>query len=341
MMEKKAVPNRKSKPAEPIFLIRPAVKNLGLDYLHIALIALVVVLVALALSFSGLSATSQQRPPQNCTYGYLNNSCATPLHTPSQALGSVERIIASYSSINSSLALLPYFTLPNSSRTSYLPGSREWLVTLPYRNSFSNITLDYSFLLYDSNLSLATPFQQMLKPAYYLNESVVAPGVVALSGHSACTASNTLPVFLFVDPYAPGAFQSISDAINTSRNPRLNVSYKFLFTGYSAELYKSYGAPSTQLLGRYLLCASPQRNFPQFISNLSTIFFGTPPSNFTLSQVASASGLNYSQMNSCLLDSGGVLENQALLSGYYNISSTPSSSWAAGISPYPRRWARR
>ena len=37
---------------EPVFIIRPASKHLGLDYLHILLIALVIILIVLAFALS-------------------------------------------------------------------------------------------------------------------------------------------------------------------------------------------------------------------------------------------------------------------------------------------------
>ena len=44
--------NVKKTEKEPVFIIRPAMKNYGLDYLHISLIVLVIILVGLALALS-------------------------------------------------------------------------------------------------------------------------------------------------------------------------------------------------------------------------------------------------------------------------------------------------
>jgi hypothetical protein len=41
-----------TKRKEPVFIVKPALKNFGLDYLHIILIALVIILIALAFALS-------------------------------------------------------------------------------------------------------------------------------------------------------------------------------------------------------------------------------------------------------------------------------------------------
>jgi hypothetical protein len=321
---KKSIAKRKDE--SPVFLVRPAIKNFGMDYLHIALIALVVILAVLAFSLSGFRHQTQTLSTSNCTNGayVFNKSCVSANHTSAEALNAGEKVLASYSSLNSSLSLLPYFSLVNSANVSFLPTTKEWLVVVPVINPFTNQTIKVSMLLYDSNLSLAAPFQQMSNPEIYTNSSVVASGVVSLSGTTPCVTSGNFPVDYFIDPYGPGELQDMQSAINTSRADKgAAVSFDFLFTAYSEKLYGTYGSSGTQLLGKYLLCGSAQSEFPSFYQNVSAQFHGTPLSNYTLQELASASDLNYSEFNSCLLNSTSVLQAQLQLSKIYNITSTP------------------
>jgi hypothetical protein len=322
-MPKKNVPKKDSEQNAPVFLVRPAFKNLGLDYLHITLIVLAVILAVLAYSLSGFKGTTlpSQASSVNCTFGVLNGKCATPSHTSAEALLASEKVLASYSSINSTLSLLPYYSIVNRSVVSYLPNAGEWLVAVPYINPLNGENLQLSMLLYDSNLTLAVPFQQMIKPITFSNYTVVSKGVVSIPGKSACTQSAPFPTDLFIDPYSPGDFQSISEAINASRSADLNVSYEFIFTGYSARFYQNYGESTTQFMSKYLLCAVAQHALPQFLSNLSIAFHGQPLSNYTLAQVATASNLKPNALEGCLLNSTAVLQNQQTLADFYNITS--------------------
>ncbi|MEM3827235.1 MAG: hypothetical protein QXR58_01380, partial [Candidatus Micrarchaeaceae archaeon] len=196
---------------------------------------------------------------------------------------------------------------------------------VPYLNPFTHQVLNVSLLLYGSNLSLATPYMQMIRPIVNSSNYVVAPGTIAMGGKAACTYNTSMPVFLVTDPYAPGSFASMSKAIELSHSlgQKVNVSYKFIFSDYSINLYKTYGVASTQLLGDYLACASSQRKFSSFISNLSNVYSGTPISNYTLYQIAMSSGLNASKLDSCMQNVSTVLDYQAKLAQYYNITSTP------------------
>ena len=90
------------------------------------------------------------------------------------------------------------------------------------------------------------------------NYTVVSQGVVSIPSKTACASSTPFPAYLFVDPYLPGAFQSISEALNASKSTSLNLSYEFIFTGYAANFYQNYGASTTQLLAKYMVCAAAQ-----------------------------------------------------------------------------------
>ena len=306
---------------EPVFIIRPVRKNLGLDYLHISLVILVIALVALAFGIS------LSRPgAQACQYGALNGTCATPVHNTSQALLGAERIIASYASLNSSISLLPYFALVNQSSVSYVPGDRQWYVSVPYIDPVSKSKLfRVSFSLYDSNLSLATPYTQMISPTSYTNNSVAGLGSVSLSGRTMCQTAAPIPVYLIADPYSPGTLSAISTAANASRaySGQVNMSYYFVFGQPSTRFYKGFGIAETQALGQYLSCASRQPGFAGYAANISQIYTGTPISNDTLYQIASASKLNTTQLGSCLANVSVSLNHQAQLANLYNLQYSP------------------
>lgn len=306
---------------EPVFIIRPVRNNLGLDYLHISLVILVVALVALAFGISW------SRPgPQACQYGALNGTCSMPVHNSSQALLGAERVIASYASLNSSLSLLPYFALVNQSSVSYVPGDSQWYVSVPYIDPISKSRIfRVSFNLYDSNLSLATPYTQMISPVSYTNNSVAGLGSVSLSGRSLCQTSAPIPVYLITDPYSPGALGAISIAANASRaySGQVNTSYYFVFGQPSTRFYKGSGIAQTQALGQYLSCASRQPGFAGYAANVSQVFTGTPISNSTLYDIAIASRLNTTQLNTCLANVSVALDHQAQLANLYDLQYSP------------------
>jgi len=77
------MPQKASKNKEPVFIVKPALKRGGLDYLHISLIALVIVLIALAFS---LAFFKQGTVVKNCYYGVVNGTCATQQYNSSQVL---------------------------------------------------------------------------------------------------------------------------------------------------------------------------------------------------------------------------------------------------------------
>jgi len=311
---------RKPAKAEPVYILKPAFKRGGLDYLHISLIAFVIILIALAYALSTFKTALV------CSYGALNSTCITPEHNSTQALDAAERILASYSAINTSLSLLPYYALVNRSNVEYLSNTSEWLIVIPYINPFTNETLNFSMLIRDSNLSLVLPFQQTIAPLAYTNNKVIAPGTISLYGRAGCSSSTPIPTYSITDPYAPGALQSILKATNTSKKyaGSVNMTYYFIFTGNAAQLYYTYGINETQLIGAYLKCATNQGKLGAFASNLSTAFHGYPLSNSILSQVAAGSYLNASSLSTCLKTVYTSLEYQARLAAFYNITQTPT-----------------
>jgi len=323
MQNKKKVQNAKQKQEEPVFIVKPVLKNYGLDYLHIALIVLVVILVALAFA---LATFKQATIVKNCQYGIINGTCAPLPYTNAQVLQAVGKILASYSNINTSLSLLPYYSLVNESKIYYIASSNSWLVIVPFKDPYvSNTIYNYSVIL-NSNLSISQAYLQTIKPLYYTNDSVVSPGVISVYGKTLCSTTKPIPLYLIVDPYAPGAMQAISLAARASSlyNDSLNVSYDFVFSSYAQNFYAQYGTAYTQNIARYLFCAYKQGRMPAFVSNLSSVFSGYPLSNSTLAGIANGSKLNMNELNQCLSSSYTALAYQAELANFYNVVYTPA-----------------
>jgi len=308
------------KAKEPVFLVKRASKLGGLDYLHVALIALVIILVALAFSLANFKSVIV------CQYGmYSNSTCITPKYNQSQVLNAAGKVLANYQYINSSLSILTYYSYLNRSKVSYQPSTNTWSVIVPYRDPFTNSTLNVSMEFYGSNLSLETPFIQMVRPKQVTNNSVVAQGVVAISDKTTCVSNTPEPVYLITDPYAPGAIKSILQAINISKSHsnEVNMSYKFVFSGYSISKYNQYGEKQTQLLGAYLACGSVQKEFPKFMGLLNNTYNGIPLPNDTLYSIAQASGFNMSSFGKCMVNAPAEIYGQEQLASFYNVTFTP------------------
>jgi hypothetical protein len=321
--------NRKDavKKSEPVLLLRPVTNSIGLDYLHMTLIVLVIVLVAFAFA---LSQFKQGVLVQSCAYGTsANETCITPVHNSTQVLAAAQQILASYATFNTSLSLLAYYTYANRANVSFLSGQKEWLVVFPYADPLlNNETQYFSEIIYDSNLTLAKPFIQTANPLAHSKNQVIGKGIVSIYGKVACPAAGTgqIPVYAFIDPYAPGAVQGIYAGINASSDfqKSINLTYKFIFTGYAESNYKSFGINQTQEVGEYLWCASQQSRFAAFMANFTRLYSGKPIPNSTVQQVAQGSGLNMSVFNGCTAQAPGVLERQVLLQQLYGVVSTPT-----------------
>ncbi len=312
--------NKRAAKQEPVFLVKPISRYGGLDNLHISLIALAALLAILAFVLANFHSTVV------CAAGELNGTCVTPSHTSAQAISAAGKIIAAYSSFNSSLSLLPYYSLINESKASYLANRDEWLVTVPYVDPFTNEQVNLTLIIRDSNLTLAQSSMQTVAPSSYSNKSVVALGTIGLPGRSDCSYSAPVPVYMFTDPYAPHALADISSAINFSaaHASQVNTSYKFIFSNYAISKYTQYGVNATQLLGGYLACASAQPRFAQFVGNLSTVYDGSPLSGSLLYQIANASGLSMGEFSSCMNNVSDALVHQAQLAYIYNVTVNPS-----------------
>jgi hypothetical protein len=315
--------NAQKKEGEPVFILKPALKNYGLDYLHIELIALVVVLAVLAFA---LASFKPGVLVSGCAYGEVNGTCTVPAHNSAQALAAAERVLASYATINTSFSLLPYYALVNESKVSYLINQSAWFVSVPYVNPFArNSVYNFSLVLYDSNLSLKNAYAQTIKPVFYTNDSVIAPGAISVYSGSPCTTTKPVPVYTFIDPYSKGALSALSAMFNASKRYAsvANMSYYFIFTGSAASFYDGYGVAGTQMYGRYLSCASRQPQFGAFLANMSIAYTGVPPFNTTLYGVAQGSGLNISAFNACMANSTASLNAQSRLADLYSVATTP------------------
>ncbi|EQD63868.1 hypothetical protein B2A_02318 [mine drainage metagenome] len=299
----------------------------GLDYLHITLIALIILLVIVAFA---LSVFKQGVVLENCPYGIVNNTCAhSPLSNSSMdanVIRAAGSILAGYQNFSSALSILPYYSLINESKAFYIQANKTWLVTVPYIDPFENNTeYNISMILY-KNLSLDNIFLSAARPVQSSNYTTVAYGTIDMNNKYLCNYSTPIPVYLITDPYAPGALAAIRKGINASNqySGKVGVQYYFIFSDYSIRLYKQYGIPATQRLGDYLVCASHQSGFKQFISNLSTIDTSVPQSNGTLYSIVQASGLNTTSFSACLENVSAPLDAQAQLASLYNVKVLPS-----------------
>ncbi len=325
------MPNKQKKvlKKEPVFIVKQATRMGGLDYLHISLIVLVIILIGLAFAISYFKPgaiiincnsinASNSTCARNTTQG-INAITLSALHF---AIG---RAIAGYGAYNTSLALLEYTSLVNQSKIYYINASSEYLAIVPYRDPLdNNKTFNISFI-FQHNFTLKSAYISTINPAPTQN-SAISYGVVSLAGRYLCNYTKPLPVYYFIDPYVPGFIKQINQSIALQKEyaNQIDISYNFLFTQYSASKYLSYGKVPTQRLGAYLTCASQQRKFGSFISNLSIAYQQTPLPNQTLYQMAQGSGLNLSSFNECMSNATSTLDGEATLAAFYNITTVPT-----------------
>ena len=325
----------KSKEKEPEIVIRPIGKFGGLDNIHIALIALVAILVML------MAIIAYSKPQVLVSSNVSNTTCSSfcanqiaslsikPLHTQSEIINYTERVLATYNFINmnSSLGIyLPFYSNVSMINASYSPSSGEWYVVVPIKNPISNSTLYASFEIYDKNLTLARSYIQTISPNKILSYKVVYPGVIAVPGKFACNIASPVQVFWFIDPYAPGSIYSLEQILKLENEfgSNVNVSVKILFGAYTDLIGSRYGVFNAQELGKYILCASEQKNFSNFVINLNALYSNNYMNNQTLYTIAKYSGLNIPMLNSCILNSTTLINRQTLLAEYYNITATPA-----------------
>lgn len=313
---------------ETKIVVKPIGALGGLDSIHLALMVLVAILIVLLLMVTyskpiGINATSNL----TCSYGAYNGSCVGPVHNISSVKRAVGQILASYAGVNASLSILPYFSYMQNANVTYVPTSKQWLATVPAKDPTTNNAFDVSFLLYDSNLTLARPYIQTATVSKYVKDYVVSQGVVRLNGKSVCLQSSPVQVYWFIDPYAFGSISTLNYLSSLKQNfaSKVNASVDIVSGSASLAVVQQTGNVSaTQALGKYIVCASKQSNFTSFVSTLQSVYANgyVPPS--LLSTIVNQSKLDKGQMASCLANITSTLNAQALLAQYYNVTSTPS-----------------
>jgi hypothetical protein len=322
MAKKQSIGNVK----ENSLIIRPIGKRGGLDSIHLALIVLVVVLVLLIASMAyNKEIIIRNESAINCTYGSFNGTCIVPKSNASQVKTAFERIIASYADSSSSLSIIPYIINKSTLTVNYMPGADEWLAKASGYNPSTNQSFNFTVLINDSNNSDFIPFVGVIRPSNLSQNRLVSTGVIKLAGKYSCTQQSPVQVFWFLDPYSPGAIQSLSNemAIKKEFNSSVNVTLKMLYTQSSVNIAKQYGITNAQALAGYMFCASQQPEFNKFVENLQSVYSNSYVSPGTLAAIANQTGLNNATLSSCLANYPQVFERQNLLSNYYNITASP------------------
>ncbi|MDE1851791.1 MAG: hypothetical protein KGH69_03840 [Candidatus Micrarchaeota archaeon] len=320
---------KKSKTAdikEPSIIVKPLSRFGGLDSIHMALVILVIVLVLLllAIAYNRPVLVQNISPNGSCAYGAYNGTCISPNYNASQVKGIAERLLASYASMNSTLALIPYITNVSAIQAEYMPSARQWYVSVRASNPITNQSFNISAIIDDANGSVVMPFQETVNPTPLSQNQVVSAGVVKLYGKVPCLQANgTVPVYWFMDPYAPGALGSLANYTQLEHDygSKVNMSLEILYSQYSQGIGGAHGQDNAAQLGKYLFCASSQQNFANFSGSLAA--FNGYISPATLASIANISKLDTVRLNSCLASSQNPINSQALLAKYYNITSTP------------------
>ncbi len=316
------------KKAEPGMIIKPLGRYGGLDSLHLSLAVAVVLLFLLLLVVSyGKPILITSNSTSNCTNSSAGGSCPGPKHTAAQIGLLAEQVLASYGGINSSLSLLPFISNSSAMNVSYLPASKSWYVFLPAKNFVSNIGFTFAILISDLNTSEITPLLQTVKPSRISNNSVVSLGVVKLAGKAPCLARSPMNLYWFIDPYAFGAVKSLENAstIEQLYGSRANLTIKIIVGQDTQRVASSTSLFNALQLSRYTFCASKQKNFAGFVSDLNGYYSGAYVPQTDLNNSARAASLNFTQLNACLDSATQAINSQALLAQYYNITQTPEA----------------
>ena len=315
---------------EPKILVMPLGRFGGLDNAHVAMLALIVILVALliAISYNGpIRIAVQQNATLNCTYAY-NGMCAKPVHNATDIKLYAERLLASYNYLNTSLSLLPYLAEVSKMNATFMPQTGNWYVSVPVKDSFdSNSTVDFSMLINDSNLNESATSIETVKPVKLSSNYAVSEGVILVGGGKvSCESNGILPIYWFIDPYAPGSISSLQKLIGIESRfkGKVNASLEILYTQSSGEIANNNGLNGTLAFGKYLYCASHQSGFNALVKEVNSTYVNAYMSPSELDALAVASGLNMSAMDSCISSAGTPINRQAVLASYYNVTSTPS-----------------
>jgi len=305
---------KKTNVNEPSVLIRPIGALGGLDNIHVALIVVVV------LMFLVLLVMSYSRPIL-----VTNSSSFNTTHSATEIQFLAQRVLASYGSVNSSLSLLPYITNVSAMKVTYMPSFKQWYVYLTAKNPVGGTEFSLAFLVNDNDTSKITPLLQTAIPSKIVEDKVVSLGVVDLDGKFACSTTTPTNVYWFLDPYAPGAIRSLINVTSLDRRlgNAVNITLKIVFGPDTQKIGDSYGLYGAQYLGKYLFCASQQKNFSSFVSDLNSMYANSYLSQELLANVANTSKIDYASLVQCLDNSTQSLNRQALLAQFYHINQTP------------------
>ena len=333
-MAKESKISRKEKDAkalenikEPTILIRPITRLGGLDNIHVALIALVIILIALLLVISYSKPYSIRNATNGtCSVTALNGSCASPIHNATQIKQLTEQLLASYAFANSSLSVLPYYANVSKINASYSPESKSWFVIIPSTNPVSNSAYDLEVEISDTNTNVIVPFFQIPRPSTITKNKVVTQGVIQIANKATCVTKSPLQIYWFADPYSPGSMASLTNLLNTQSiyGNKVNATLRVLFGSSTQTIANQVGESNAQALGMYIVCASSDRAFNHFVYAVNSSYTGGYVSPNTLLSIAQTTGVNTSNLNNCLNTVATTITNQALFANYYNISSTPA-----------------
>jgi hypothetical protein len=325
-----ATKGKKEQIKEASVVIKPIGATGGLDAIHIALAVLVIILIALLIAVAYTKPvpliTNTTASNINCTYAVQSGKCTLPINTPSQIKQDAEVFLASYNYLNSSISpFLTYFSNVSRMNLTYNPINSEWYVTVPVQDTAINQTLQFAMIINDKNTSRITPLLQIIESGVRTNNSVVSKGVVQIPGQSTCSTQSPLQIYWFVDPYSTGGISSLVNmtSLQSTFKSQVSIGVKMLFTQASQSIAQTYGLNNSLALGSYLFCASNQSAFPSFVNRVNQAYNGGYMSSSQLSGIASQSGINGTQLNGCLSDAGTLINRQALLAKYYNITSSP------------------
>lgn len=319
---------KEKKLKEPSIIIKPLGRFGGLDNLHLMLIIVIVLLFLLlfVVSYGKPITILANNTTGTCTNATAGANCAVPIHNATQIKALAERVLASYANVNSSLSLLPFISNVGSMNVSYLQASKSWYVQVGAKNFVNNFAFQVGFLINDRNISQITPLLQTAVPSQLSNNTVVATGVIKMSGRYACLTPTPTHVYWFVDPYAVGAVKSLLNASDIMQlyGSRVNLTVKVVDGADTQRVSTSVGLFNALYLSKYALCASQQENFSAFATNLNTMYNGSYMSQSVLAGIANESKLNNVQLNGCINATNTELGAQGLLAQYYNITQTPS-----------------
>lgn len=309
---------------ESSVIIKPLGRLGGLDNIHLALGVLVIILIGLLLVLSySKPVVTPINYTINCTYGLQNSTCVQPIHNKTQVTLLVEKLLAAYST-NQSLALLPYISNVSSMNISYL--QNYWNVRIPAKNPATGTPFYLYVVVSDKNTKNLTTYIQTITPQNISNNYVITNGVIKIANGVPCLNTTPLQIYWFMDPYSSGAISSLNTwfALQKKYSNKISIQMEILFSQPSQNIANTYGVNNTTALGSYILCASEQRQFSDFTSLLSGTYGPSyvPPS--VLKSIAANSNMNLTSLNTCLSSSPALINRQALLAKYYNITASPA-----------------